>query len=92
MLERLKDYRRERVASHEIGEATPLPPEIEEGGLVNPWLPKPELCYPKEPVVQHEQSWDILQRPTDLNPYEANQVRHWEQRRRNKRITDYGKK
>ena len=90
MLERLKNYRLERIASHEIGEANPLPPEIEEGGLVEPWLPK-ELCYPEEPAEQHHLPWE-LQRPTDLNPYEANQVRHWDQRRRARRITDYGKR
>ena len=78
MIERFNNYRRERVASHEQGEATPT---------------IPELCYPEEPLEQHQTIFNQEpQRPVDLTPYEANQVRHWDQRRRAKRITDYGKR
>ena len=54
----------------------PLPPEIEEGGLVEPWIEKE--MQPNRPV--------------DLNPYEANRVYHWEQRRRSRRVTNNGKR
>ena len=77
MIERFNNYRRERIASHERGDQTPK---------------LPELCYPTEPPEQHQLSWDELKRPVDLTPYEANQVKHWEQRRRMRRITDYGKR
>ena len=54
----------------------PLPEELEEGGLVGGRLQEEEM----QPG-----------RPVDLTPYEANRVRHWEQRRRNTRTSVFKK-
>jgi hypothetical protein len=104
MLERLNNYRRERIASHEAGEADPspvelcypgekdghfqLPPETEEGGLVEPQYPS---WFPREPLKDIPTKTPFKE-SISSTLYESNPVRHWEQRRRMRRISDYGKR
>jgi hypothetical protein len=62
----IQQWRRERTLAHEMGEDVPLPPQIEEGGLVLPFATNPETfraLYPEaegqELEIYMHPDWEV---------------------------------